>query len=318
MKQSDTKKALFIGINDYHKKPLRACISDADEMQKALAKHADGKSNFTPISRPNLTGANLRHGIEKFLKDRASDHGLIFFSGHGYVDETDGYLVGKDFAKDNIGASMSWLVDQINASEIKEITIILDCCHAGELGNRSGAHHPIAQLRKNVTILAATTEDDVAQEGRAHGFLTEILLKGLNGAAADILGNVSAAGLYDLADTMLSPFHQRPVFKSFVTQMSPLKKCKSDMDEATLHKLVARDFFENPKKRLQLYPEYIALDISQQKKVAYFSNLSQFQKAGLLACDDQLTLYEAALRSKSCSLSSYGLFIHEMISKGRI
>ena len=309
MKHQETKKALFIGINKYVEYPLGACVKDANDMMCSL------NSNFASRLVENATASTIESEVQKLLIDRPSDHALLFYSGHGsFQSDRRGLLVGKDL----VGVPMNWLVEQINKSIIPEITVILDCCHAGELGNFGDFDQPVAQLRKNVTILASTTEDDVAQEGQENGIFTKILLQGLSGAAADILGNITAAGLYDLADTMLSPWHQRPVFKSFVTRMSPLKKCASDVDRNVLIQLVSPDFFENPEKKMPLYPKHITTSLGRVQGVNFFSKLCLFHKLGLLECNYKMTVYEAALNSQSCWLSSYGLFIHEMIIRGRL
>lgn len=318
MKTSQAKKALLIGVNKYHTLPLRAPLNDVQALQPLLELNADGTPNFSTTIAKDLTGERLKSEVEKLLH-RTPEHALLYYSGHGCVDKSgNGYLVGKDFSKDNIGMSMEWLADKLNNSNVPEITVILDCCHADAFGMRKMDDEPFANLRKNVTILAATTSNDTASEGPQHGFFTALLLNGFEGAAANMFGHVTAAGLYDIADSMLSPWHQRPVFKSYITHMSPLRTCSSVLANDHLKRFRSRTFFKDPNKRMGLTPDRITQTWELEKESQFFSTLLKFQLAGLIECDDDLSVYQAALQSRNCQLSPYGKFVWDLLNKNRL
>jgi len=248
--------------------------------------------------------------------DKPADHALLYFSGHGHVDEAGGYLVANDYTAENIGASMNWLNEKLNASKIKEITILLDCCKAGNMGNVAGQKLRLSILRDNVTILAASRGEGLAIEGLKHSVFTSLLLDGLNGAAADWQGYISAAGLYDLADTYLSPWQQRPVYKSSVTHMSMLRKVKAALPLEMQQALISFQFFREADTCLQLSPALLPKDLHQQPEINRFlAHLFAFHRAGLIECEDGLNPYEAALQYKVCKLTSYGQFFHRLQRK---
>lgn len=239
----ESRKALLIGINKYEKAALYTCENDAGRMSELLATHEDGSRNFDVRLVFNLTCAQLRIEIERWLDSkRAPDHALLYFSGHGYVEgSTNGYLVGKDFGSKDMGVSMEWLAEKIRVSNISEITIILDCCYAGIYGKVQTEGRSVASLPQNVTLLAGVTEEDVAASRPEYGKFTEILIEGLEGAAADPVGHVTTTSLYSLASDRLTSWQQRPVFKSYVTTVKPLRQClvkgsapqKSDSDRSS-------------------------------------------------------------------------------------
>ena len=169
------------------------------------------------------------------------------------------------------------------------------------------------------SIFQDTTTNDTATERPPNGIFTQILLSGLQGAGADAFGHVTAASLYNLADSMLSPWQQRPVFKSFVTQMSPLKTCQQEVTRQDLQQLVERKFKRAHQKSMQLTPSDVALDIEKQPiKAAYMRTLLKFYRAGLIHCDDHLSPFEAALQKKRFKLSPMGHFFSKLIQQNKI
>jgi len=96
------RKALVVGVNDYPSSPLSGCVNDANAIATMLESHGDGSPNFgvrlitcpsTAITRPVL-----REAIEQLFTGDA-DMALLYFSGHGYVKSTGGYLVTTDAKK---------------------------------------------------------------------------------------------------------------------------------------------------------------------------------------------------------------------------
>jgi len=313
-------KALIIGINNYDnpKAKLRSCENDATRMHELLTKHENGDSNFDAHLKLNITCEQLRTQIEKLLfPQRAAHHALIYFSGHGYVNTNGGYLVGRDYTKEDLGVSMEWLIDQLKASSIPHITLIFDCCYAAAFAQQESEGRLLASLPENVTLLAATRNDDVAQEGPQHGQFTKVLIQGLEGAAADALGRVTSASLYNIADTVLSSWQQRPVFKSYVTEMPVLRNCEPQVTKELLTSLISRAFFKD-RKSLQLKPKDLQVNPSKERSVNRFAQLNAFQQAGLIRCTNNHTVYEAAILSEACEITPMGHFFLELFQKNRL
>ncbi len=322
MSTKNNGKALVIGIDQYDNPNARlgSCINDAQVIYELLNDHFDGSSNFDAQLQRNPTCEQLRDHVLRLLNPkRPPTHALLYFSGHGHVTAEDGFLVGRDYSKQDIGISMEWLAQHINASSIPEITLIFDCCYAAAAFDKSGSDgRPLSELPENVTLLAAVRDDDVASAGATLSKFTQLLAHGLRGGAADARGHVTAASLYQLIDPVLTLWDQRPVFKSFVTTMSPLRECKPKVHRELLEQLTSYDFFANREEPKQLQPKIVCTDPGKPKSIQRFAMLVAFQQAGLIQCPQNRTVYEAALRSETCELTSYGRFFLELLDKNRI
>ena len=322
MKDSEYRKALLIGVDKYEnldqRYQLKNCVHDAKAIRVILEKHENSDQNFHTILCPNPTLESIQKNVKKVLS-RNTEHVLIYFSGHGFRDQKSGigYLASRDYTSKAPGVSMEWLMETISQSGVSEVTIILDCCHAASMGNRFTGSTSHSCLNENTTILAATQKEDVASEGRrgANSVFTKIIIQGLDGAAVDVFGNVTATSLYNLADSLLTPLEQRPVFKSVVTRMTPLRKCNADLTNSELRELGSKQFFRDKDRVLQLCPRDISLDSEKKETQRKLAMLLKFHRYGFLKCKDQLSIYEAALQSKTCELSPFGKFYWEIINK---
>lgn len=322
MKKGHSRKALIIGINSYAFAPLHGCVDDAREMECVLAADYNGDPNFdcqllTCEKRESVTTRNLKTKISQ-LFEGDPDFALFYFSGHGYLDDVGGYIVPVDTQQGD-ELSMDWIVSLASQSKAKEILFILDCCHAGALSNSPSGRggHAFVQMRKGMTILAGTTHDDVAREWKGRGIFNRILVDGLNGAAADLLGNVTAASLYNHADSLLNSWEQRPVFKSFVHQMTPIRLCKPRVPKDVLRSLV--QLFPEPAADFPLDPAYEETSPSPDaKKVEDFRKLRAMERVGIVECCTQTAMFWEAMGNGACRLTSFGRFIHEMVKRNRL
>lgn len=314
MKLNEARKALFVGINNYPDAPLRACIRDAERMHQLLAKHGDESPNFFGPKKTDLSTQRLQDALVELLNPtRPAKHALFYYSGHGYADDSgSGYFVASDYSKDKPGIPMWWLFDKLNKSTIPEITVILDCCFAGNFGSE-------LSLRENISVLAATRGNDVSVEGRLHGMFTEVLIKGLEGAAADVFGNVTATSLYNLADTTFLPTQQRPVYRGHLAQVTALRKCEGGLEVTELRQLCAPRFFRDPETPLGLRPHDVPTDFNAQtEKARFWRQLARFEKARLVECSHGQSLVEAAKSGSEVQLSVTGKFYCELIKKGKL
>jgi hypothetical protein len=317
----EKKKALLIGNNAYkNARNLRGCHNDVVKMKEVLETHGKGDPNFSVMDYQDLNNEIIQREITALL-NRKAVYALFYFSGHGRVVEGEGFICGTDADhSSNFGVSMNWLSEQINASKIPEVTVILDCCHAGEFGGGKGEDEQVSQielttLRKGVTVLAATTADDVAAEYGGKGIFTSLLYDGLKGAAADILGHVNPVGLYYCAESILNPWQQRPVFKTFVDQMTPLRYCIPAVEKKITRQLDDPNYFVRKDTEIKLSPSIFRGESEDRDTVM---RLSYFEKSGLLECPDGKTLYQAIQDGDSCRLSPYGKYVWELARRKMI
>ena len=100
-----SRKALIVGIDHYTSlKPLSSCVDDAHAVKAALERDADGTINFAAPRLLTATGphdlvtsADLKDAVRELFDDAAGiDVALFYFAGHGYGEDTGGYLCGSD------------------------------------------------------------------------------------------------------------------------------------------------------------------------------------------------------------------------------
>ena len=305
--------ALLVGINDYNwvGGQLQGCINDAKNMEKMLSDHHDGAPNFhckrLTSDETRIDQKKLRKSIEE-LFSREMDIVLFYFSGHGTEKNLDGYLVTQDAEKYKEGVSVSEIINLANSSDkVKEILIVLDCCHSGHLGNIPNMKGEPALLRKGVSILTASLPNEYAVERDGQGLFTKTILEGFSGGAADTLGNVTAASLYNYVDKMLGPWEQRPVFKSHVTEMTNLRECAPKVSKENIRKLT--DYFPDADYNYPLDKSYESTaQPENEEKEAIFNILQKFTAAGLVQPNGEEHMYFAAMNEKSCSLTALGKF----------
>jgi hypothetical protein len=130
------RKGLAVGISEYPFGELTGCVEDAEEFAKIMKWNngeKDGDENFQMEIMGNLTRAQLKKAIRKhFAKDE--EMLLFYFSGHGVLTETGGYILTSDSEEDDPGVSMDEILKIVKRSKAKEKIIILDCCHSGAFG----------------------------------------------------------------------------------------------------------------------------------------------------------------------------------------
>src|SRR4051812_2872749 len=193
------RKALIVGIDHYDRiGSLSGCVHDAHSVKSVLERHADGTVNF---ATPKLmTGTSATERVDKAdLKDAVrelfagdSDIALFYYAGHGYVEDTGGFIFATDCETGDDGLSLPELMSLASTSQANNKVVILDSCHSGIVGNRS-VGPPVAEIKEGMTVLTASTAEQYAMEvdGGGAGVFTTLLVDALSGAAANLIGDVT-------------------------------------------------------------------------------------------------------------------------------
>jgi len=320
------KKALIVGINNYSSSPLRGCINDASGVAAILETNGDVSPNFDVRLETDVpTKSKLKTMIVELFSGN-SDTVLLYFSGHGFLNEIGGYLVTPDHARYDEGISMEEILVLANQSKSKDKIIILDCCHSGALGTPTiggGA----SQLHEGVSILTASRDDEPSLEINGHGVFTNLLLDALQGGASDLRGHISPGGVYAYIDQALGAWEQRPVFKTNVTRFTSLRTVTPQVPLGTLRKII--EYFPTPQDEFKLDPSYedtnskdvkhvIIEPYAKPENVTIFKNLQNFQSVGLVVPVNSEYMYFAAMESKSCRLTSLGYHYWRLVKDKRI
>ena len=309
------RKALVVGIDNYSQCPLRGCCNDADEVAKLLSCNDDGSPNFAVKLQKNIsTKAILRKHIEECFSGDA-DVALFYYSGHGHIDNVGGYLVTPDFTNYDYGVSLQDVLNIANASRCKDKIIILDSCHSGFMGSISTAGQSTAVINEGVTILTASRSIEASVEINGHGLFTSLLIEALCGGAADITGYITPGGIYAYIDKALGPWEQRPVFKTNVTRFTPLRKLTPQVDISIIRRICT--YFPSEDAEMPIDPSFEptnSLDVMHEVIQPYanpdntkiFSDLQKLEGIGLVVPVGEEHMYFAAMRSKTCALTSIG------------
>jgi len=318
------RRALCVGIDQYDFGTLRGCVSDAQRVESVLRKHQDGSPNFdcktliAPLGGPNnvITRSILRQSLKHLFKDPAD---LVFFhfSGHGTVNDLDGYLVTQDSKKYDEGIAMSDVLKFANGSKANEVVIVLDCCYSGNFGNPPVVDNTKAVLREGISILTASRGDQPSVETGGGGLFTSLVIDALEGGAADILGAVSAPAIYAYVEAALGAWDQRPLFKAHVTRVLALRLCIPPIDRTVLRRLPS--LFPLPAEDLSLDPTYEQTSSSAKSThVATFNDLQKLSRVHLVIPVGVPYMYDAAMQSKSCRLTPSGRYYWRLAKDGRI
>ena len=319
------RRALCVGIDFYSFGALHGCVSDAQRLAAMLQRHEDNSPNFDlrVLTAPNdggkadaLTRSVLRASIDELLKHPA-DVALFSFSGHGSENNLGGYLVTQDARRYDEGVAMADVITMANQSKAAEVVVLLDCCHSGHLGNAPMIDNTKALLREGVSILTASRGEQVSVEVAGGGLFTSLVVDALEGGAADILGHVTAPGIYAYVEAALGAWDQRPLFKSHVAKLVPLRKCHPAVDHSIIRELPT--LFLVPAEDLPLSPAFEAsCDNQEEAKVAVFCKLQALNRAHLVVPVGAAHMYEAAMQNKACRLTASGRYYWRLANSNRI
>jgi hypothetical protein len=315
------KKALIIGIDYYENgSPLFGCVNDAHRVNAVFERNSDGTKNFgvklcvASNASTLIKRKELKELIIELFKDD-SEIALLYFSGHGHVENTGGYLITSECETGDQGFPMSELLDIANKSKAKNKILILDCCHSGYTGTSSATGNN-ALLSEGLTILTASSAEQYATEINGYGVFTSLLVDALNGSAANLLGEVSPGGVYAHIDKSLGEWGQRPIFKTNVKYFITLRQTQPSISLSDLKQIT--DLFKT-KDELPLDPSFEpeskdAIDDNCRK----FAILQKYVRVNLVVPVDDEHMYFAAMTSKSCKLTALGEHYWNLVYKGLI
>lgn len=312
------RKALVVGINDYPgSAKLRGCVNDATMIAELLETNAEGSPNFDVRIYTNVkTKSDLRSQIIEVFKgdDEVS---LFYYSGHGCITDTGGYIVTPDFGRHDEGISMDDILKIVSHSPARHKIVILDCCHAGAMGNPALGGNTAAFLEKGVIVLASSQSTEPSVETGGQGVFTSLLIRALEGGAADIAGEVTPGNVYSYIDKALGPWKQRPVFKANIMRSVSLRKVKPVVPLEELRMLTT--YFPQADSDFQLDPSYEYTTAEPDlEHINIFKVLRRMQMLGLMEPVGEEYMYLAAVNSKSCRLTSLGRYYWELFKSGRL
>jgi Caspase domain len=321
-------KALVVGINYYPRVGhLHGCVNDAYAVSQVLARHTNGQLNFdvrliTAVDASNAVSRKaLKEAVTALFADD-SEVALLYFAGHGHVEDIGGYLVTSDCEDGDDGLSLDEVLNLANESKAKNKILILDSCHSGAAGTPQSLGDK-ALLSEGMTILTASSKDQYAMEENGSGVFTSLLVDALSGGAANLLGDITPGSIYAHIDQSLGKWEQRPIFKTNVKAFTSLRKVTPPIQLDDLKQITA--LFPKPGADLALDPSFepqppapnhgVEPDPENNRKFAILQKLNRLNLVKPVGEDH---MYFAAMNSKSCRLTALGEHYWYLITKGRI
>ncbi|MBY5879412.1 caspase family protein [Rhizobium leguminosarum] len=326
------RKALIVGIDHYqYISPLNGCVNDAHSVRAALERNADGTTNFKTPKLITGTGpadivekTELKDAVRALFADQ-SEIALFYFAGHGYIEDTGGFLCAGDCKTGDDGLALSEVMSIAAASPATNKVIILDSCHSGIAGERP-AMKGVSEIVTGMTILTASTAEQYALETDGPtpgGVFTSLLIDALSGAAANLVGDVTPGSVYAHIDQSLGPWAgQRPLFKTNVKTFVSLKKADAPIPLADLQQLAT--LFPTQDYVFPLDPAYEPERSQEQKddpaipapdpaKNAVFAILQRYVKVNLVRPVNAPHMWHAAMQSKGCELTVLGEHYRKLV-----
>lgn len=323
-----TRKALVVGIDHYPNiKSLTGCVNDARKVKGVLGRHHSGEKNFDvnlvigSDPAPSVARTQLKDLVEALFVDD-NEVALFYFAGHGWVESSGGYLCTSDSNRVDEGLSLDEVMKLARGSKANNNIIILDSCHSGAAGVRDG--DKTVELTKGMTILTASTEVQQAMEVSGTGVFTDLLVDALDGAAANLVGEVTPGAVYAHIDQSLGRWGQRPVFRTNVQGFVSLRRARPPIERSELLRLT--EFFPTSGFSFRLDPTFephrssddAHLPAPDPVNTAVFKILQRFNRVGVLVPQDVEHMYDAAMTSRGCRLTALGEHYRRLVETDRI
>jgi hypothetical protein len=292
-----------------------------------LERHGTGAPNFG-VKTLSATGQGTsirRRDLKDHIKELFADDAevaLLYFAGHGHVELTGGYLCTSDCLEGDDGLALAEVMTLANDSPARNKVILLDSCHSGIAGTPAG--QKAAAVAPGVTILTASTEQQYATEANGSGIFTTLLVDALNGAASNLVGEITPGSIYAHIDQSLGSWEQRPVFKtnvkSFVSLRTVTPPIATD-DLRRLSELFPTAAFEFPldptyEPELRGRPEGAPPPVPEH--VGIFAVLQKYNRLNLLVPVGAPHMWHAAIESRSCRLTTLGRHYRNLVARGLI
>lgn len=316
------RKSLVVGIDYYeHANKLHGCVNDAYSVKNVIERHGDGSPNFgvklfvASDASSRIERKQLKEQIIELFRDD-SEIALLYFSGHGYIESTGGYLITSECSNGDDGVPMDELLTIINSSKAQNKVVILDCCHSGAAGTPVQTEGK-AFLSDGVTILTASAANQYSLESGGSGIFTSLLVDALNGSASNLVGDITPGSVYAHIDQSLGPWEQRPIFKTNVKRFISLRRVQPPIALTDLRRLT--ELFPTPSHAFDLDPSFEPTAAEANKdNCELFSILQKLNWVNLIKPINEEHMYYAAMNSTGCRLTVLGAHYWNLVHKDRI
>ncbi len=219
---------LLVGVNHYTDESLpslHCCAADCQGVADALLEATRPfPSRKLLLHHDYAADLPLRKAVETSLERivveaRPQDTVLLYFCGHGALDEADGQAVlcftdTRRTALALTGLPLQKLLLQLGECAARQQLVWLDACHSGGLGLKELNGATVAQPDPTLQFVEVLRERAARRQGfyallscdaaqrswefpeLGHGVFSYYLMRGLRGEAANAQGVIEIDGLY--------------------------------------------------------------------------------------------------------------------------
>lgn len=206
-------------------------LNDVREIKRLLT---ESPSYFQERDVQEFTGNIVTKGIitsalQSYFESATEDDVLIlFWAGHGYLHNGEGYLVPYEGRTNNVEDSMIRMTtvrNWINQSSAKAVIAFFDTCHSGSIVRGQDILRGLEITGTGKVIIAACEASQFAHDRNGHGAFTDYLIQGLSGAAANPNGVIDVYTLYSFITNKLETEYldQTPTFSTSTLNGSPIE-----------------------------------------------------------------------------------------------
>jgi hypothetical protein len=323
------RNAVVIGMPNFDDLGDNSSINDAQKIEELLSKNADGSTNFEVLRPERINSQGHFRKIVKELFSKETEVSLLYFSGHGSSDAYASYLRMPESDEQDLGFRMDEILSIANGSmKPQSKVIILDCCDSGAIGSNSKRFGNSSVIERGVTVLTASLDGEPSKATRGeHSLFTSLLIKALEGGAADLQGGVSPGSIYAYVEKALGAWAQRPLFMANVSNYISLRQCEPPISVQVIKNLAV--YFETIDDIYALDPSYeftnspddiheLIEPYAVEENVEIFKELQQAVKVGLVQPVGEEHMYFAAMKGKGCCLTSLGKHYWELANNERL
>jgi uncharacterized caspase-like protein len=182
--------ALIIGNQAYRNfTPLRSPLADAQAMASILGRDY----GFIVHTLQNATRYEMLSALSRLRREATeNDHVLIYYAGHGYLDETTsrGYWLPVDAERDNVAnwVSTNDITDVLAGLQAKHALVLADSCFSGtllrsdptvEIDERQSLLRKLASRRSRSIMTSGGLEPVIDNGAGNHSVFASALLRAL-------------------------------------------------------------------------------------------------------------------------------------------
>lgn len=330
------RAALVVGIDGYPDEPAFGCCNDAREMGRLLAVNADGSPNWEverllgrTASVPVVTTLELAERLRRHFAQAEDTDLLFYFSGHAVSSPLGVELCTQDGVDPASGFPLASLMALIRGARARSVTVILDCCFAGGVGldesvDAVGDRLQLvtARVPEDVVILSSSQPAQASTQGAENSTFTRTLIDGLEGAAADLEGNVNVLSLFNHAHRAASRRGPFPELKANCDLLPVLRRTGPAIPLGRLR--ILPQYFEEPDDVVRLTPDHVwdghPLEDDedahpQQRTLDY---LRELRNAGLVTADERGSLLWLAQHGGMIRLTLRGRYYWTLVKANRL